>query len=330
MNPNSNNKNIINYVALTIGTIGGLLLAYFSYRIALAEYLYGKALQEAAANRGNTTYTLMQDAIRQQPFQISYRLSYSKINLALANSIASKDKEQITDQDRNDIQQLVSQAIREARNAVALNPLMAASWENLSDLYRNLINVAQGADAWAIGSYQQAIILDPNNPQLRLTFGQLLYSLKQYENAQRQFEIAASLKPDFANAYFNLAASYQAQEKWQLAKRTLEITLNLVDADSEDFQTVKKELDKVEERIAELGSATESAKFKEQIPSPRKKPITPTPALQTPEEASPATSLEPKLELPAQEYGPQITTTPIPTVSPSPTATSTPSPTPEK
>ena len=109
---------------------------------------------------------------------------------------------------KREITKLIQQAIREAKVATVLNPTSAAYWENLAQLYRNLINFAEGSDQWAIAAYQQAITNDPINPRLRVNLGGLFYALGNYEAAIRRFENAVNLKPDYTNGYYNLAATW--------------------------------------------------------------------------------------------------------------------------
>ncbi|MGI5827896.1 MAG: tetratricopeptide repeat protein, partial [Patescibacteria group bacterium] len=176
-----------------------LFLAFFVVKAAMAEVAFGQSLVYASENKGGETYRSQIRAITLNPYIANYRLAYSNTNLALANSLASK--EELTDEDRQNITQLVSQSIREAKAAVALDPQNVSSWANLAQIYRQLINFAEGADQWAVSSYVQAIRLDNTNPQLRLDLGGLLYSLNSYEEAVDQFKQAIALKPDFANAY---------------------------------------------------------------------------------------------------------------------------------
>ena len=90
-----------------------------------------------------------------------YHIDFSRLNLLIANNIARKDKDKITEQDRQTIAQAIQAAIAEAKNVVALNPQRSTNWENLALIYRNIINVAQGADQWTIAAYQRAIVTDP-------------------------------------------------------------------------------------------------------------------------------------------------------------------------
>lgn len=310
-------RGFLGYAVLLVALGLAIGLVLVAFQLARAEYAFGKSLKEAAANRGSETYQLMIKAIQLNPYENRYRTSYSQTNLALANSIASN--EEITDTDRRTIQQLIEQAIREGKAGVALNRLAAGNWANLANIYRNLANVATGADRWAIATYQQAIALDPNNPQLRLVYGQLLYSLNQFEPAQRQFEAATALKPDFANAHYNLAFAYKQQEKWLLAKNSFEQTLNMVDADSQDYQTAKSELDEVNRKLEETGVEAEEEAVGAQRAAPE---------LTAPEEASPPARLEPLIELPEEEAAPEITPSPSPRATPSPGAGVSPEATP--
>lgn len=314
MNNHKTKKGILSYTILTTAIVLTLVLGYSGYRLAAAEYAFGQALQAVAANDGNRAHARMSQAIRLNPFEARYRTTFSQTELAIANNLAARGEE-ITDADRATIQQLISLAIAEGKNAVALNRTSAGLWANLANVYRNLINVAQGADQWAISTYQQAIFLDPNNPQLRLAYGQLLFSLNQIDPAQRQFEIAASLKPDFANAHYNLAVTLKQQEKFALAKSELEQTLSLVEAGSDDFANVQEELNIVSQLVeTEETPGTETPGVREVS----------EPALTSPEEATPPAALEPPLELPFEQAAPpELDLSPSPEASPSPTPTST-------
>ncbi|MDP1709485.1 MAG: tetratricopeptide repeat protein, partial [Candidatus Komeilibacteria bacterium] len=228
---------------------GGLL--YLGYRQVLANHYYYQSIVAAAANDGIKTYNLQSKAIGADPSSPAYRWAYAQTNLALANAIASqatKDKP-LTDEQRNNISQLIQQTINEAKSTVALDPRSAAAWENLAATYRSLINFAQGADQWSIDSYQQAIALDPLNPRLRLDFGSLYYGQKKYDLAANLFSQAVSLKSDYANAHYNLAAALKELGQYQLAANAYQNTLSLVPVDSQDFTTVNSELEAIKKYL---------------------------------------------------------------------------------
>lgn len=264
-------------------------LLFFAGKLALANYYFLKSLKAANLNDGLATYNFQIKAIETDPATPVYRLAYSQTNLALANSLATK--KDLTDQDRSTISQLIQQAIREAKAAVAIDPRNAAAWENLATLYRNLVNFAEGADQWALASYQQAINLDPLNPLLRVELGGLFYSQQKWAEATTAFSQAASLKQDWANAHYNLANALREAGDLPNAKQEYEITQTLVKVDSDDYVKVSQELEEVKKRLP--------------TPTPSKEKVTPE-TLITP--APPAEGIEPPLELP--EEGPNLSPTP--------------------
>ena len=218
-------------------------VGFFSFNAAKvysAELYFQKSLVAANANNGTATYNYQIKAINLSPNIDRYHVAYSSTNLALASSLAAKSD--LTDQDRQTITQLIQQSIREGRNAVSLAPNKASGWENLANIYRQLINFAQGADQFSIAAYNQAIQLDPANPALRLELGGLYYSLKQYDQAIPFFQQSVQLKPDFANGYYNLSHAYSEQKKYLEAYQAMQQVEALVQAGSADATTVKNEL----------------------------------------------------------------------------------------
>lgn len=259
---------------------------YSSGRALAAEIYYRKSLEAAVQNLGGQTYNFQIKAIELNPYKSSFRLAYSQTNLALANSLAVK--EELTDQERQTISQLIQQAIREAKMAVSLNPSSSLAWGNLARLYHNLINLAQGADQWALSAYQNTIRLNPSHPGLRLDLGGLYYGLNNFEAAADQFKVAVSLKPDLANAYYNLAAAYREQEKYAEAYQMMQSVISLVPPDSADWQKAKEELDELAEKLP----APEAAVSEEEVltgPEPLPSPVMEKP-LELPEESGPEES----------------------------------------
>ena len=140
--------------------------------------------------------------------------------------------------------------IREAKNAVALAPNNVFAWENLAGVYQTLMGVAQGADAWAVASLQQAIVLDPTNPTLRVSLGGLSVAQQNYEAAIQQFLLAVNLKPNYANGYYNLANAYRMMGANDRAVAALKTTLSLLTPDTTDYVKAKNELDQLEKAAA--------------------------------------------------------------------------------
>lgn len=236
--------------AIVVGfltSIAPLVLLFFIYRALMAEVAFGKSLVYAAANKGKETYDAQVEAINLNPYIYRYHSTFANTNLALANNLASQ--ENLTDDQKKMITQLVSQSIRDAKVAVALDPQNSASWANLANIYRQLINFARGADQWAVTTYIQAIRLDGTNPQLRIDFGGLLLSLKLFDDAIIQYKQAVALKPDYANAYFNLSFAYKQLERYPEAYAAMQNVVSLVDPNSADYEVATKELNALKDLV---------------------------------------------------------------------------------
>ena len=228
-----------------------IYVGYVYYKVYLAEYYIRTSIVAAQRKEGARTFEFQTKAINMNPRRDSYHNAYAQTNLALANSIASK--ESLTNQDRQTIQQLIAQAIRNSRlSTEVLNPLNVDSWTTRASIYRAIIPIAQNASQWSIASYNTAIQLSPTDPRLRLDLGGIYYSRGDYLTAANFYRQAILLKQDYANAHFNFAQALLRLEDYNNARRALEITRTLVDTDSSDYKLV-------EEQLANLPSATQES-----------------------------------------------------------------------
>lgn len=233
---------------LALPLLLGLAVVWFhAAKLYAADYNFKKSLEAADNNQGKLTYDLQAKTIGLAPAVDRYRLIFSNTNLAIANSLAANAN--LSDQDRQTVAGLIQQAIREAKITTQLNPNKAANWTNLANIYRNLINFADGADQFAQAAYVRAIQLDPANPGLRLELGGLFYSAENYDPARDRFVEAIQLKANFANAYYNLSYVYQRQEKWLEAYQAMQQAAALVEPDSDDGIKVRNELNDLEQKL---------------------------------------------------------------------------------
>ncbi len=221
---------------------------YLIGRAYAAEVMFQNSLVAASANDGKKTYDTLISTIKTNPYRDTYRVAYSQTNMLIANTLASNKN--LSDSDRQTVTQLVQQAIREAKNAVALNPTKVTNVENLASIYRNLLNFAQGADAWTTASYQQAVGLDPINPNLRIALGGVYFAQKNYDDAIRLFQTAVDLKPDLPNAHYNLAAAFREKGQYEKALASLDQVLQLIsDKNSEDYTKASGEADELRKKV---------------------------------------------------------------------------------
>ena|SRR3989344_3055215 len=243
-----------------------LVSFYLMARAYLAEFYFKKSL---LAKNVKDIYDNQRLAIVTNPFIERFRISFSQTNLLIANNIAAKTQtseveeersdgktsevNKLSPQDRQTISKAIQAAIEEAKAAVSLNEKKAANWENLGSVYRNLLNTADGADAWAISSYQRAIVLDPQNPKYRLDLGGVYYALKNYDEASRYFEQAITLKPDWPNAHYNLAWTYYQKGSYAKAISSMQTVISLLSRQKNSTELIKAQKDLEEFKLKLTG-----------------------------------------------------------------------------
>ncbi|MGH9857204.1 MAG: hypothetical protein ACRD4B_05095, partial [Acidobacteriota bacterium] len=241
---------------------GVIPFMYKTFNVVAADFYHRQALAQASTN-GTATYENLQRAETLNPYIDLYRVDMAQTNFALANAIASRAIQQagdeaspaaaLTDQDRQTIQTLLSQSINEGRAAVALNPRSSRNWEVLASIYRNITGVANNALTFSLDSYGRAIQRDPLNPALRVNVGGIYYSLKNYDLAIRFFSDAANLKPDYANAYYNLSIALRDKGDLQNAYLVAQQAVKILSSnkDSQDYKIATQLLDELKGKVAE-------------------------------------------------------------------------------
>lgn len=236
-------KNVLPWITLVPSmAIAGVTL-YFVSRVFAGEVTYHKALVAIVANDGTAAYNHLIETIRANPWLDTYHRQYADVNLRLANSLASRPN--LSDQDRTNVSRLIQQAIRESRTAATMDPTDVRNWETMANIYRALINVAQGAQDFTLLTFSEAVRRDPANPRLRLELGGVFYGARDFENAIRNFQTAVSLKPNYGNGYYNLSLAYEQSGRLPEAIRAIQATIQNVDANSPDYQLAQAKLNEL-------------------------------------------------------------------------------------
>jgi tetratricopeptide (TPR) repeat protein len=262
--------------------LGIAALALFGTRAVRAELTYQKALGALAANDAQSTYNLITASVNQNPYVDRYHASLAQLDMALANSIASR-KTTLSDADRSTITQLVQQAISEGKAAVTLNPSRSGNWSVLAQIYGSIMPFAQGADQFAIQAYTQAVALDPINPNLRIALGGVYYALGRYGDAIDAFKLAVLTKSDLANTHYNLAIAYRDSKDFDNAIAEMNIVLTLVPKDSSDYTLAQTTLADLQKNKP----ATSTAPATGNLTTPQKQITTIKPPITLPQEATP-------------------------------------------
>lgn len=270
------------FVILAVPTL------YTTVTMTAADYYHRKALSVANAS-GTLTYQYLQKAEAINPMVDLYRVDMAQTNFALANAVVASAKPTkdgkgitLTDQQKSTIQTLLAQSLNEARVAVALSPRSARNWEVAASIYQNISGVAQNALAFSLSAYGQAIQLDPLNPTLRLNVGGIYYLTKNYSEAIRFYTDAANLKPDDANAYYNLSLAYRdngdIQDAYVVANQT--VALLQKTPNSPDYKTAVALFNDLK---AKLAASQKGASNQQASAQPTETPTpTPSSALQNP------------------------------------------------
>jgi tetratricopeptide (TPR) repeat protein len=231
-------------------------LAYYSTFNIQAEYFFRKAIDSALSNDVYGVYNNQINARNAFPRRDTYHTAIAQTNLNLAITLANKD--QLSIQEKEAIQTLISESIRSTKIATeTLNPLNLNNWIVRSSIYRTLIGVTSDADQWAIAALSNAIQLDPVNPDLRMDLGTIYFSKQDYLSAANMFKQATQLKPNYANAHYNLAQALIKVEAYDSALSSLEITRSLLPANSTDMERLNKEIDDLKSKNKIAGVSSE-------------------------------------------------------------------------
>lgn len=252
--------NVVSLILVAVSFILAGVGGYFGYQFTLGDFKFQKSLVTAQENKALETYNLQRESIGLSPYRDGFRRGFSQTNLALANSLAQNIRASNASPSAGQQQtllQLVQQSINNAQAATALGPQNFFNWDNLGAVYRALMGFGQNAESFAVTSASQAVTLYPTNPQLRLSLGGVYYQLGQWDQAQRQFELAVQLKPDLANAYYNLG--HALENKGELARalaqyQASETLIAQAEKDSDNHKRIMAEIEALKERISREGA----------------------------------------------------------------------------
>ena len=222
---------------------------YIFARFYLADVAFRRSARSISNRNLSRTYNDQLSAIRQNPYIEKYRTSFSQTNLYVANRIAAQaqdTKSPLSPADQGTVRNAINTAIEESRAATILNSQKAANWENFGRIYKNLLNVAEGADGFAISAFQRASRLDPYNPVYKNELGEVYYLTEQYKQAAANFAAAVDLKPDYTNARFNLAWSlFRLNQKQEAASQMETVVEQLGKTpDSAQYKQARSDLER--------------------------------------------------------------------------------------
>ncbi|MEN8253248.1 MAG: tetratricopeptide repeat protein [Patescibacteria group bacterium] len=235
------------YFLAGIVIISVLLLGTGLFRVYAGFTHLFLAEKAAANNNAIAIYNNQRQAIAYNPYLASMRRSYALTNLQIAAAISAQENP--NPDDTKQVTQLIQQAIREARAATLINGSDSQNWRTLGDVYKQLIGAAEGAENWTVSGYSRAIELSPSDPTLRVDLGGVFLAQEEYQQATTLFEQATLLKPDYANAHYNLANALKTAGNYQLAERYYQQTLALIETSGPDYEKANNELAEVQAKL---------------------------------------------------------------------------------
>jgi tetratricopeptide (TPR) repeat protein len=109
-------------------------------------------------------------------------------------------------------------AVAELQAGAKFAPLDVSVQRDLADLYMTL---AKNEKAEAL--YRSLVAGSPNDPELHRSLGQSLMRQKKYADAQQEFLTVVKLKPDFGEAYGDLAFAAGENQNYPLAIKALDV-----------------------------------------------------------------------------------------------------------
>lgn len=283
-----------------------LVLGFFSIKFFYSDYLFQKSLVAASQNNAQSTYQLETQAINTFPNRDGYQRIFSQVNLSLANNLASSVPKGSSPsaQTQQTIYQLIQQSINSARAATTVSPQSTINWQNLSSIYRSIIGFGQNADTFAVIANQQALVLDPNNPQEYINYGGIFYQLGQWDNAINQFQIAVNLKPDFANAHYNLGHALEQKGDLQDALTQYQTVKSEVASNKQSVDQINSEISALQTKI---GNAAKTNQSSANTQAENQPPLEVNqPAAQLPEQ-------NPPVKIPGPKASPAPSANPTPT-----------------
>lgn len=114
-------------------------------------------------------------------------------------------------------------AMAELEAGVKLAPADASVQRDLADIY-----LAAGKNEQAEAAYRTLLAGHANDAELHRSFGQALLREKKFSDAQQEFLAAVKLKPEFGEAYGDLAFAASENKNYPLVIKALEVRTKLL------------------------------------------------------------------------------------------------------
>lgn len=204
----------ISVLLLVVLLIATISLGYLMTVRSLSMVDFQKSLLAYNSNQDVTqAETYISSAIALSPYDTYYR-GLTQLDMIKINNLLSSVTTTPTDAVKTQFQNLVADAINNAKTATTIDPNNYQNWLALAQVYAALVPPPfsiTGAYDTALANYQTALKVDPTNPSIPLLMAQLEVANKDLEKARVYANQAIALKQSYADAHF-LIAQIEATE----------------------------------------------------------------------------------------------------------------------
>jgi len=220
---------LFSFLAILI-LVGTIFLFWLEGTRYFAEVKYAEALR--FAGDFEKVEPLLLEAIRWNPQQEIFWQDLAQVYLAKANQEILRID--IPEQERaRRVSNFVANSVAASKRATEIAPENVLNWQIRGEVYRNIIGWSEGAFDWAVNCYERAQALEPTNPFILVQLGGVYLTqanlllgtpeaTSNLQKAEDYIKKALELKPDYAQAHFQMALVYETQGKREEAISTLE------------------------------------------------------------------------------------------------------------
>ncbi len=222
------------FIVLSVGIVTLLFIAARRYG---AEIAFAKAIRmdRAGENIQDVVTDLDRAATANRFNDIYYRNLSQALLVQVGTELGQMKSGQATAEQRSYLQALTAASINAGVNATTLSPDNVLNWISRGAVYRELVPIVDTAGGFAADAFQQAIALEPTNPENQTELGKTYLILAEQERtytsaddpavkaehetkltddlakAEAAFEAAIALKSDYAPAHYQLAVTFERE-----------------------------------------------------------------------------------------------------------------------
>ena len=186
-------------LAFVLGIIIVVVFLGYLTKIYLADYYL---------SRNNISW-----AIKYNPNQAWYYVALADNSLVKAQELLNAEAKLEATQLQSEVANLVAQAINSSQKAVELSPNNVAIWQARAEIFKQARNYAADANQWVISTLEEAIKLEPVNPNFYRDLGVAYEIAQDQENALASLEKAVELKSNLAVSQYELGRFLYNQDE---------------------------------------------------------------------------------------------------------------------